>query len=435
MKNFLIYCSLTVLLLYSCGAKETRKIITIGLPDVPTDVGVQIINESIDKFQQIHPDIKIKKYLATWREYQSKMLTMIAGGTPPDIFRVAPDWIPEFVMKDALLPLDDYVKQSELVKLDDFFPQLIFKYRFDERKIVGKGPIYGFGTDWSPDYILIFNKDMFDRQGLAYPNKSMSWQEFVTIATKLTKRDKQNRIVQFGCYFSDVRMFVYQNGGRVFTEDGKKCLMNTKEAVEGIQFFMNLVLKHKVSPTLSQQEGQDIDTIFKTGKLAMFVGGRYWVANLIRQIKDFKWGVAPNLHGKKRINTTESPYGWVISKNAKYPRETWMLMEYFIGGEGEVKLAEVGYNIPVLKSVAYSEAFLYNKNYEVHPKGLNKVFLDEAKYTIPTEVSAYIPAARVNEIISVEIEKTLLEQQTPAECGGNIAGRINKEIQQALDAL
>ncbi|MCD6219049.1 sugar ABC transporter substrate-binding protein, partial [Candidatus Calescamantes bacterium] len=331
-----------------------------------------------------------------------------------------------------LMPLDSFIEKSEVLKLEDFFPQVLWKYRFDEKtKTIGKGSIYGFGTDWSPDYTLFFNKDMFDEAGIKYPTESLSWEEFREIAKKLTVR--KGRKKQFGCllWSGDIPLLVYQNGGRVFSEDGKRCLLDSPEAIEAFKFLVDLRVKDKVIPSYSELQETDRLQLFQTGRLGMFLSGRYYVPCVEKAVKGrIRWGVAPGLHYKKRVNMVTGPYGWVMSKKTKHPEAAWRLMEYLVVGGCEEELAKAGYNIPVIKRIAYSDLFLTNPH---HPEGFNKIFLDEVKYTVPSPLTPYCPTRRWKEVINQELELAFLGRQTAEEAALKATRRINEIIRETLE--
>jgi len=400
--------------------KQGKTVITIACSYSPTDVGCQIIDKSLDEFMKKNPDIEVKKIWFT-SDYFVKLMTMIAGGNPPDIFRLSPDYVPTYVQRGTLEALDRYIAKSKAVNLEDFFPQVLYKYRYDGRsKTVGQGPIYGLGTDWSPDCTLFYNKDMFDKAGVPYPAGSMSWEEFRQTARKLTTGEGRQR--RFGGLAPDVLLLVAQNGGSVFSPDGKRCLLDSPQAAEAFQYVVDLRVKDRVMPSLSDMQNSSQLQLFQTGRLGMFFSGRYYVPILQEQIKGFKWGVAPGLHRKKRVNMVTGPFGWVMSSKVKQPEAAWKLMEYLAAGRCEEKLAEAGYNIPAVKKIAESDMFLGNPD---HPAGCNKVFIDEVKYTVPSPLTPYAPTDRWRQIVSDELSLAYLDRQTVRQAARNAACRIN----------
>ena len=432
--NVLLSVSL-LFMIAGCAKKEVSKdhiTITFACIYSPLDEGVKIIEKSLNEFEELNPKIKVRRLWlsGSYQQYFQKILTMIAGGTPPDIFRTSTDMLPPLMQKGLLLPLDEYIKNSNALSSDDFFPQVLHKYRFDGKEI-GKGPVYGLATDWSPGYALFYNKGLFDEAGISYPTKSLSWEEFLEIAKKLTIRDEGGRAKQFGTLVPPLTLLIYQNGGKVFSEDGKKCLLDSPEVVESIQFLHDLRNKFRVAPSLS--EGRDMSNIvalFHTGGLGMFFSGRYRVPSLEKLVnKKFSYSVAPSLQRKNRVNLLTGPCGFVISSRTKHPEETFRLLEYLVAGEGEIRLAEIGYNIPVIKKIAYSDSFLTNPD---HPEGINKLFLEEVIYTVPSPINIYISADRWHGIINEELDWVYLERKTPEEAAKTMSIRINKLISSQM---
>lgn len=424
-----IFC--LAILLPGCGGNKVgdqgKITVVIACTYNPIDIGCQIIDKSLDEFMKRNPDIKVKKIWLT-EQYNAKLLTMIAGGNPPDIFRVSPDYIPTFAQKGILEPLDKYIAKSSVFKLDDFYPQVLYKYKYNtQHKTIGKGPIYGFGTDWSSDYTLFYNKDMFDKAGLSYPTGSMSWAEFRQTALKLTRVGDSGK--EFGCRLVDVIPLIYQNGGSVFSPDGKKCLLNSPQAVEAFQYLVDLRIKDRVMPSASDMQAQNQLQLFQTGRLGMFLSGRHFVPIMQKQIKGLNWGVAPGIHQKKRINMVIGPFGWVMSSKTRHKEAAWKLMEHLVVGDGVKELARAGYNIPAVKKIAESDMFLSNPN---HPAGINKVFMDEVKYTVPSPLTPYAPTDRWQGIIAGELELACLKKQTAQQAAWNATRKINELLAENI---
>ncbi|MDD3927668.1 MAG: sugar ABC transporter substrate-binding protein [bacterium] len=422
-----------VIAVAGCGGQrrgdQGKITITVACAYSPTDIGCQIIDKSLDEFMKQNPGIKVEKIWFS-QQYQTKLMTMIAGGNPPDIFRLGPDYIPTYVQRGTLEPLDNYIAKSSVLKLEDFFPQVLYKYKYNaQSKTVGQGPVYGFGTDWSPDYTLFYNKDMFDKAGLLYPTRSMSWAEFRQMALKLTAGEGGQR--RFGGLVGDIPLLVTQNGGNIFSPDGKKCLLGSPQAIEAFQYVVDLRIKDRVIPSLSDMQNSNQLQLFQTGRLGMFLAGRFYVPIVRDQVKSFKWGVAPGLHQKKRVNIVTGPFGWVMSSKVKHPEAAWKLMEYLVVGRCEEELAKAGYNIPVVKKIAESDMFLGNPD---HPAGFNKVFMDEVKYTVPSPLTPYASTDQWKKVISDELELAYLGKQTARQAAVNAARRINELLFEGMRA-
>ncbi len=100
------------------------------------------------------------------------------------------------------------------------------------------GRIYGFPTNVG-HWAMWINKDMFDRAGEPYPEGPWKWDEFVKVAQRLTLRDEQGRITQFGFlgFWGMWPHFVLQWGGHTFSDDGTRCTLDSPEAIAAVQFL------------------------------------------------------------------------------------------------------------------------------------------------------------------------------------------------------
>jgi multiple sugar transport system substrate-binding protein len=85
--------------------------------------------------------------------------------------------------------------------------------------------------------------------------------------------------------------------------------------------------------------------------------------------------VAPMPKGPAGQATSVNSAGFVVSKDTKNADAAFAFIKFATGESGQKRLAELGFAIPVLKSVAESDVYLKQ------PGSLNqKVFLDSTKF-------------------------------------------------------
>ena len=87
-------------------------------------------------FEAQNPDIEIEFVQIPSSEYYTKVLTMIAGGTPPDVAMLGMDKLGTWVPRGALQDLRPYMEKYN-VTLDAFFPAVVEAIEID-------GGIYAF---------------------------------------------------------------------------------------------------------------------------------------------------------------------------------------------------------------------------------------------------------------------------------------------------
>jgi multiple sugar transport system substrate-binding protein len=316
-----------------------------------------ILTDLINDFQKVHPEIKVELQRVPWGEYNTKLLTQVAGGIAPDVIFVSTDNIADLYPRGILEPLDEYAKASNF-STSDFYPSLI------DRFTIG-GHLYVVPRDISPVGVVYYNKKAFDEAHLAYPTDDWTWGDLLADAKALTKTDKEGKTSRWG-YTEDWPMmepWAYSAGGRWVDnpQNPNQYTFNTQVFSDAIQFRADLILKQKVMPgpsNMTAMGGMGASDLFVNGTAAMFLSGM-WKVPAFRDIKTFDWDVVmfpKGPTGQRGFQNGGSGYG--ILKSSKNKKAAWELVKYISGKEGEIKMAALGLSQPALKNVAESPAFL-----------------------------------------------------------------------------
>ncbi len=306
-------------------------------------------------FAEAHPELPLEVQSADFSTYYTKLNANIAAGTTPDVFMMSGAYFYNGAMNNAFMALDDRLAAAN-VNLGEYFTE--------EPNMKYKGKILGIPKEIDI-MALAYNKTMFDGAGVAYPTNDWKWDDLLNAATQLTRKNAQGQQT-YGIYaVNNVQEMwgdlVRENGGRMLTPDLKQAALNSPEAIEAIQFAVDLIYKHQVSPTpqgVSSLPGyiESGGSPFMTGLVAMKFQGNYEMT-LLTSIKDFEWDVVtmPTQKQKGGLGWTQS---WVMGANTPHPDESWTLFKWLIT-EGQQIMAKVpGRGItPSLKPAAYSDVF------------------------------------------------------------------------------
>ncbi|MFA5339093.1 MAG: sugar ABC transporter substrate-binding protein [Candidatus Omnitrophota bacterium] len=350
------------------GTRKPKKVpVKVAFWGSPEEIG--IITEMLKNWQKTHPDIQVKLEHIPFGSYVSKILTEIAGRSAPDIIASEVNMFVSFADKDVFLDLKPFVDKDKSFNLGDFFPEVVDRYTVD-------GKILGIPRDTAPFACVYYNKKLFDEAGLPYPTDDWDWNDLLDKAKKLTKVDKDGKVVQYGFYSDMWPNFILSEGGRI-VDDVKhptKCLMNSPESMEGLQFLVDLSLKYKVSPTSNtfRNLGLGVIQMFMMQRVAMFHSG-IWETPIVRKVKDFDWDVAmfpKSPKGIRKFATGGTAYG--ILKTTKYPEQAWEVLKALSGDEGQIMLAESGLAQPANKKIAEGEHFAGSNKPPLNKKMLNE---------------------------------------------------------------
>jgi sn-glycerol 3-phosphate transport system substrate-binding protein len=209
----------------------------------------QLMTAMVGDFNSSHPGIRVEPVFAgNYVETMAKAMTAVQGGAPPDVAVLDTPELFSLLDRNAIIPLDDFVSQAGGKPwLDDFYQALLLNAR-------ANGHVYSIPWQRSTP-IFYYNKDMFAKAGLDPNRAPKDWTELVQYAQKLTIRDSSGSVTQWGVEAPvvDTSPWVFQGflieaGAKYFDPDGKWVKFNSPEAVQALQFILDLQTKYKVHP-------------------------------------------------------------------------------------------------------------------------------------------------------------------------------------------
>lgn len=374
-------------------------------------------NEAVIRaFEAKYPHIKIKTQHAPWGSYFDRIQTQMAGGTAPDVMFL--NNIPSYAARGVLLPLDDLIKETGF-DTKPYYEENLKIFSLD-------GKIYGFPRD-NDTTVLYYNKDLFDEAGIAYPDSSWTWDEFLVACQALTKVDNRNRVTQYGVALESNKyaMFVHQNGGQVFDDplEPTRFLMNEPLAVEALQFMADLINKYKVAPSFAQMLQMGNTTqMFQGGHVAMTMTNAARIPTF--QQANFKWGVAPLPTGRTGLRANVAGgAGYVISSNTKYPKEAFTFLQFLSGEEGQSIFASTGVAVPAYDTHKTRQAFI-----EALPEGFGELFIEEtANGKLPPMFNGWVEISTT--IVNPTLDLIYIGEATAEEALNKIAPQIQSKLQ------
>jgi multiple sugar transport system substrate-binding protein len=354
-----------VLLLSACGAKppastaSTSSSAGSGNPVQITymewgdPAELDVWKAIVADFEAANPGVKVNVDVSDWDSYWTKLKTLLAANTPPDVFAMDAPLYPDYQSRGVLLNLQPYIDKNPDM-LDGLFPNTLTAY---------KTPTGYFGLPRDFQTIAVFyNKDMFDKAGVPYPKAGWTYDDLRATAKALTKDTKgDGKTDQFG-YVIDPWDFeggmseiIWAYGGDLINADHTKTMLGDPKARQAFQFLHDMMFIDKSipDPNTSTQYGGDL---FLSGNAAMIATG-HWSVPGYSQAK-FKWDVVPMPTGPAGQATSVNSAGFVVAKDSKNPQVAFNFIKFVESAAGQTRLAQMGFACPVLESVAKSDAFL-----------------------------------------------------------------------------
>ena len=367
--------------LFSFAGAEGNVTITFAFWDNNQEPGMKAI---ADAYMAAHPGVTVEVQVTPWDQYWTKLEAAAQGDSMPDVFWMHSNQFFKFVAADKLLPLD-------------------FEYDYTPYP-AGVTALYNFNNVHyavPKDYdtiALVYNKEIFDAAGIAYPDDTWTWDTLLETAKKLT--DPEKGIYGFGApndRQSGYLNLIYQNEGFAF-EDGKSGY-DQAATQEAIQWWVDLQKVHQVSPSQESFVDMGVDDQMQAGKLAMCFTGSWMMSSYTNnELFADKFDLAVLPQGKTRASIYNG-LGYAGAASTKYPEVVKDFIQ-FCGTEEANKLqAEKKAAIPAfagtekyftdnfttINIACYPEMIAYGVQYPFSP---NKSLWESQEEELMNEVYA-----------------------------------------------
>ncbi len=279
-------------------------------------------------------------------QYWDKLQTEYAGGQAPDITLVNSEWIGAGASRGMFVDLKPLYERDQVDQSDLWF-DMTTDWGWE-------GGQYG-ALLYVAGQALYVNKDLLDAAGEPMPAVDWTWDDLLESAKRLTNEAEG----QYGIYIGPLPpphwscAFVQGAGGAVLNDARDECTLNTAEARAGLQWIVDLMLAHKVMPTVGATEGQE--NPFLANKIAYFFGGT-WEESAIRTT-EINWDFA-HMPAHPTTGITSVQLGsnaWSMLSTTGDEDATWEVLKYLGGPEGAQSLISLG--VPGFNSVVESPEY------------------------------------------------------------------------------
>lgn len=276
----------------------------------------------IPEFERLNPGIKVR--FQYFEDYPNRLLLSHAGGIAPDVMRQNISFAMLWLRKDVDLPLDSSIDGPDGIDRKDFLPVAWQGIRYN-------GKTYGVPQDVNI-LAMYYNKTLFDRAGMSYPDSTWTWADLKRAADRLTvdrDGDGHPEVVGLDMGWGGGLFcpFLLQAGGHFWNADQTQTVIDSPEAAEALRFYKSLMRNYTLTRSNSVRGGLGPDKFFEQGKVAMFIDGSWRTPSLKKNAPGLRFGVAPLPRGKRALSVSSSCF-WAVSSQSKHPDAAWKLAKY-----------------------------------------------------------------------------------------------------------
>lgn len=274
----------------------------------------------LEAFNEKYPNITVKIEEVP-EDFPTKVFTLAAAGSLPDVVRVWEPHVLEFGRAGQLMDLQPLVDGEPEFNAGDFYESL-----YDFPVIAGQR--FGIPDDWN-GHIGYYNKDLLDAAGLAYPTVDWTWDDLVAMAREISALgdDIWGTGMFFGWLHWNYKQ-IWQNGGQVYNEDYTECLLDSPEAIEAMQFWADLANEGEI---MQGPAGEEPNIVFQAGKLGLHRSGS-WELSGLDQV-DFNWGIVSEPQRKERRTLLHTAFH-TIPATTENTDAAWKYLNFVVSPEG-----------------------------------------------------------------------------------------------------
>ena len=357
----------------------------------------ETFTKAVRDFEAANPNITVEMTLVPFGNADQLFMTAAQGGEAPDLMRLS---------SDQLGAIGE-VRVDGLPLLEDLRPHLTPQDRaqFESRAL--ESMRYGdelYGIPASQDCLsLIYNKALFDAEGLDYPSEDWTQQDLLSNAQQLTQQDVQGLALPIKTAYW---WFPIQEGfgGSLFDEEGSPTL-DSNGSSEAMRWMLDLELEHEVVATGTQIEG--MKNQFITSKAAMIIDGPWnWATYEDSRLNIGQTLLPTVVETGERMSPLVTYKGWTVSKQSAHKVAATELALWLSSASVQKEFALETYTMPTHTSLETDEEILGDE--------VIAGFLEQTKVATPA------PTTRAMSLVygplSTALNKHILkplQQQTP----------------------
>lgn len=269
----------------------------------------------VDQFTQKNPNVKIELVGRRWDP--------LTGIDPSgaDVILTSQFGLDELRRRASLISLDPLIAGDKDLNQADFLPNAL-------KMFVDSGKTWALPAGLDPQ-VLYYNKELFDRRGVAYPQDGWTRDDFYQVVLKLRDEASGTFGYAVATEYLDPILFVYQHGGQLFDDlqAPERTTFTHPKTVEAVDWYAKL-LREPGAVVTSQTTTTNVQGALRTGRAGMWIGplstrgGR-----LERSPWPIKWGMT-TLPRDAQSATMATATGFAITTQCSNSRACWQLISF-----------------------------------------------------------------------------------------------------------
>lgn len=330
------------------------------------------VEKNIEKFTQIHPDIKVTVNATPFGQYWTKLQTQAESGTMPDVFWMNGVNLTMYATEGMLEPINTLVDSGRIDTSK--YPEAM-----NELYTVS-GVQYGVPKDYGT-VAVFYNAQIFDDARVSHPEPGWTWEDFDRIAKELGEGITDPSIYPVTADLSGQTSYyntILQAGGTLFGPDSDVSGFDAPEGIKGLEFWADLVTAG-LAPTPSELSDTNSETRFASGKAAMFWAGSHSIDRAVESDLKEQFRVVELPRDKEQATIIHGLANVVAAESRNM--EAAQAFQEFLGSE-EAQRTEGQMNNVIPAYEGTQDEYV-----KIMPEWGLQVFVDAAQYARPYPIA------------------------------------------------
>jgi multiple sugar transport system substrate-binding protein len=349
----------------------------------------------LEDFHADHPNIEVF-YTPEPDDFEDSMLADLQGGVAPDVFAGCCDTLPIWAQQGYLLDLRSFVAADLPRATIDDWDQAQYSSLFTADGMQFALPKY------HGSLALYYNKDIFDRYQIDYPNDDWTHDDYGQAMLRLKAAAAAAGVTDFWGSMFEVaweRIQVHVNGWNghfVDPADPTRSWMSRPESLAAMEWLRARMWDDRVLASRLDVANAEPRAAFTRGSLAMVEEGSWALRDILEQA-DFRIGVAPFPAGPARRVTLATTDGFAIYAGTQEPEAAWELVKFLVGRDYGRAMAQTQLLQPARASLVKDWAGFVREQYPAQAAEIDLAVFAQGQlegYSVTAEVFANMNAAR-----------------------------------------
>ena len=286
-----------------------------------------ILEDIVNRFNESQDRIFVEHVGIPQADAMDRYNVAIAGGQTPDIGGLQENWLSGFIIRDAIIPLDEFFDRWD--ERDYMLPSAIASIRSN----APDGKLYMIPTSVNTPTIWI-RSDWLREEGLEAPQ---TWDEFFHVVETLTdlSQNRYGHTIRGGSGGGQalIQILYSFSGDPVFDENGLTTI-NSPQNVEFVERY--LALYGDFTPEGDITAGwTEIAANFGMGISATLIHNLGSYQNHVENFDSYDMFEAlpppVSVHGNR--NMSAASIGYMIFRDSPHPEEAWEFLQFMLEAE------------------------------------------------------------------------------------------------------